>query len=141
MGTDIHCFGEIKIEGTWHVYTKCNFTRNYDVFSKMGCNKNQYIKPISEPKGLPTDLSLVAQIYHDVSTYDFHSHSWFNSREIKEFAEQCRFKGENQIPDSYLIDSMGYLFGYRWQDFESVQKENRMPDIISNIRWVFWFDN
>jgi len=95
MGTDIHEYMEKRQpNGTWEQVPAPNLWRNYDVFSILadvrngygfgGCKTGEGLIPISEPKGLPNDLSvgLLEQIEDD---WGFHSHSWLTLRELQEY--------------------------------------------------------
>lgn len=114
MGCDIHLFTERKrtIDDTekwvncdnWilNPYHKENYPdngpkyelnslykdRNYLLFSLLADVRNYSENtPISQPKGLPEDVSQVVKEISDRWDSDGHSHSWFLFSEIKAFAE------------------------------------------------------
>ena len=78
MGCDIHVHFEIKLNGKWEHYSNPSIDRNYELFAKMADVRNDYenpIIPISFPKGLPKDLSVVTKFEVDHWGSDGHSHS------------------------------------------------------------------
>lgn len=140
MGQDIHCYGEIRIDGLWHNYLRGNFRRNYSVFSKMGSERDPEIKPIVEQKGLPEDCGKIAKIAYEDMAVDFHHMSWFDLNEINQLWDYCAGLQQSKVlPDNYLFYAMGWLFGNYWQDFAKYR--SNYPQEIEQIRWVFWFDS
>jgi hypothetical protein len=151
MGCDIHLYAEVKKEGKWvniDKYSKNNdfgeyegereFTiaredrfytggRMYNLFAALcGVRDFEFSNTppkISEPKGLPDDVSAEVKLESDEYGSDGHSHSWNTLRELKEFdwssyGKTCdRFKQE-VIPK---MEAQG------------------VPD--EEIRIVYFFDN
>lgn len=142
MGCDIHLHTEVKIDGTWYTYGTPNVSRNYDVFAKMANVRNPdgEIKPISEPRGLPEDCSVVAGVNAKCWEADAHSHSWLNAEEIRELEEwyEETFK-HLKIPYAWPSHLFGYFFGNYWGGFIRYPEET--PEGIEDVRFVFWFDN
>ena len=96
MGTDIHCIGQIKIDGQW---TNCNFDnipkhRDYQLFAVMadvrngigfgGCDTGNAVEPISKPKGFFEDIHKIFKKERDY----MHSFSWLNAKEIFDYRER-----------------------------------------------------
>jgi len=115
MGTDIHAVVQRRKNGQWITYAEGYESRNYDVFSILadvrnghgfaGCKTGDGFKPISAPKGIPTDLVYVGNPtypsvavdggfrpfpgsyrdqYKEEKTYNLgdHSHSWLTLDEL-----------------------------------------------------------
>jgi len=131
MGCDIHLHVEVKINGKWEHWTNPSVDRNYDLFAKMaGVRNNGSITPISEPKGLPKDLSVVTQFAYEYEKDDAHTESWLNRDEIKELAQWY----ENTYPRGISLECSilhSYCVGYSFKD----------KMYHEDARFVFWFDN
>lgn len=102
MGCDIHMFVEKRINEKWECidtivedeygnldvpYDKRIYhERNYSFFALLANVRNDAcVKPISEPRGLPDDVS---EIVKKVSNYwgcDGHSHSYYTLEELLEY--------------------------------------------------------
>jgi len=143
MGCDIHLFVEKKVEGEWRPVKGPNpylgFTKNktaetvlkdwaytgrdYDLFATLANVRNyaRGIKPISNPKGLPENLSEVVRSEADKWECDAHSHSYFTLAELKK--AKAKIKSEE-----FLDVTMKHL-------------ENLSQGEDNNVRIVFWFDN
>lgn len=138
--------------------------RNYDLFAILanvrngygfaGVNTGEGFKPISEPKGLPDDISKTVKESAERWDEDGHSHSWFTVKELKEYDwHQLTMKRGVISLDQYKIfkDTGGYpemwSGGISGQEIitiseedadkildESVQKD---PDLIYYVsyRW------
>ncbi|NMA74322.1 MAG: hypothetical protein GX963_09225 [Bacteroidales bacterium] len=127
MGCDIHLFTErkrsINNEQKWvnvdnwklNPYYKENDEeskynlnsayrhRNYALFSILADVRNSSKnKPISEPKGLPEDISEVVKAESDKWNGDGHSHSFFTMKELYDYYEQ-----NNIVKFSGLVDENG----------------------------------
>jgi hypothetical protein len=102
MGCDIHLYVEVRKDGVWESvdawstdqqgdiyipYEKRLFTgRNYNLFAMLADVRNRYdIIPISEPKGLPEDISENVKNMSIVWDGDGHSHSHFTVSELLEY--------------------------------------------------------
>lgn len=82
-------------EEVTYVYPSFYNGRNYDLFSILADVRNGYgfagvptgshINPISDPKGLPDDVS--HEVYMEAKKWgrDGHSHSWLTLRELQEY--------------------------------------------------------
>ncbi len=138
MGADIHLMIEVKIQGTWHCYAALRPPRFYAAFAKLaGVRGNGVEIPISEPKGLPEDLSSVTQVLIDQWGDGGHSHSWLSAEEVSQFYEwlegpvqRLKYLYVEQWIGTYL-DGNGFNYT-RWDS---------KPDWLEDMRWVFFFDN
>lgn len=138
MGCDIHLHTEVKINGIWHHYTAPSMDRNYQLFGKMAGVRGSE-PPVSEPKGLPSDMStLTAFCYADWES-DAHNMSWLNAEEINQVCQWAneRFKSEGVW--DWETDQIGYLFGNSWSGYTRYPGDR--PEGLEDIRWIFWFDN
>lgn len=139
MGCDIHLHSEVKIKGKWRHHSTIEVRRNYALFAKMADVRNGFeILPISQPKGLPSDISEVTSVYRDKRGTDGHSDSFLTLEEIKDL---CNYIDEQ---DSWCFpershDIFGGFFGNYYTDFE--YEGEYSPKGIEDVRFVFWFDN
>lgn len=133
MGCDIHVHIEVKNNDKWEHYSLPHIERHYELFAKMADVRNfNGIKPISEPKGLPDDLSIVTQIDVDRWGEDAHSHSWFGPEELVKLRD---WYGS----DMEMTKEFGYVFGSYLSDF--IEYRGEYPKEVQDLRIVFWFDN
>lgn len=155
MGCDIHSFVEVKQEGTWkQVEGVFPFDwRNYSVFAFLANVRNyDCCEPISEPRGLPSDVSNdIDFIYKDEEDY-VHSTSYLTVKELIDFDYDKTFWnrritrtiGNFTNGAALAEEGEGKIVTYRenlgeefFQDLEEL-KELGEPE---NVRIVFWFDN
>jgi len=149
MGCDIHLHTEIKLDGVWHHYNAPHIRRMYALFSLMANVRNvhldnkDYIVPISLPKGLPEDLSVITQLSYNRWELDAHNMSWFNAEEIFLLEEWMAKNAPSFVRE---FDNWGFLFGNDWGGFHSWDRTDydgyyEYPPEIEDIRFIFWFDN
>lgn len=139
MGCDIHLHIEVKLNGKWEHWANPGVERSYMLFAKMaGVRNNWDIKPLSEPKGLPSDLTTVTQFIADYDGPDGHSHSWLNAKEIEALGEFTKtpemlnyYRKDRWLDLNAHVLRGSYLCG---NSFES------RPKGITDVRFVFWFD-
>jgi len=139
MGCDIHPHFEVKVDGVWHHHSVPHFERCYRLFTKMANVRTvDEVEPISEPRGLPEDVSVITRIE---SKFDNgHSHSWLNAKEIKELYEFHISLADNDLKRiNTSINEWWYLCGNGWEGFEC--DSDGYPSEYEDIRLVFWFDN
>jgi len=146
MGCDIHGFIEVKHKGKWECYDKIPLrTRNYDLFSLIaGIRGNE--KPISEPKGIPEDVSEIVKAEFKSWEEDAHTPTWLSSKEsnevYKKFDKIVKRDLKNQGKEEkdawlvYGIDSFVYQLDTYGSYF---LKENLVK--YEDVRIVIWFDN
>jgi hypothetical protein len=123
MGCDIHAHIEYeRWEGEYIGWGfDIDINRNYTLFSVLANVRNGgEIGPISEPRGLPKDISMEVMEYYNEERHDAHSCSWLNLNDLVEANKR--------------INKLGLV-------------NNDLDIIISiieklqNGRLVFWFDN
>jgi len=140
MGCDIHAHFEVKINDKWEHYSIPNIKRNYYLFTKMAGVRNydDEIKPISSPKGIPKDISVITKICIKLWEGAGHSYSWLNSQEIKEV---IKFLEDLYDDKSWKVhhEEFGYFFGNGFNDF--IDSKEEFLKEIEDLRLVFWFDN
>lgn len=113
MGCDIHLYTEKRLkDGGWYcadhfkinpfykrdpnrenAYTHISIydDRDYSVFATLANVRNyDGIIPISEPRGLPNDVSEIVERESDDWGRDVHSHSWLTAKEL--------FIHKNKVP-------------------------------------------
>lgn len=134
MGTDIHFFVERKVEGFWlscdewtdegywHVSKYFYENRNYDLFAILanvrngfgfaGVDTGEGFFPISEPRGLPTDLS--EELQRQVDNCLDHTPSWLT------VAELLAYDWTQETTKSGILSLQEYL---RWRAFYSHDRE------------------
>jgi hypothetical protein len=137
MGCDIHLYVEAKRNGKWvnvdeyeiahpdttYSYEKIKYPyydgRNYDLFAILadvrnghgfaGIKTGEGFNPISEPKGLPVDISL--EVLHKADEWegDGHSHSWHT------VADLLAYDWTQTTKKQGVADALTY---YHWKRFE-----------------------
>ena len=147
MGCDIHGFLEVKIDGTWHVYGNPKIARDYYLFAQLaGVRNYDNITPISVPRGLPEDCSVVVQKESDRWADDGHSHSWVTMAELATVVGDK----ERRQKSSLGTDCPLYYGGWDYWEFgylcgnspwNYVKYPEDFPEYIQDVRFVFWFDN
>ena len=136
MGCDIHLYVEIKVKGQWHLFSHPRIKRNYELFGIMAGVRSDIPNPISEPKGLPPDLSHMVAIDYEYNR-DAHSESWFNRDEISQLIERTSLMGA--FPGDFEHSQLGYANG---NPYDSIGTEDGgHPKEYEDVRFVFWFDN
>jgi len=190
MGCDIHTFVEIRKGDTWRMVKRPRFSerdyssgeieknsterpfdwRNYGMFGILANVRWDDVEPISQPKGLPEDMSKGVKKNWDAWDGDGHSCSYFTAKELIEFdffkplKYDTYTEGEEVVSQSYRF---GNTFGRKMVCVEKIQPikgyKNKWPqtykaflgDIFfiqldelcalaknpEDVRLVFWFDN
>lgn len=125
MGCDIHAHLEIKVNDKWEHWSALNLGRDYELFGLMAGVRGD-LDPVSQPKGLPEDASLLTKMDSDKWDSDGHTHSWLSSNELALVIEQLKAQPGR---DKWALQrEFGYVFG----DY---------PQERDDVRIVFWFDN
>ena len=159
MGCDIHPFAEVRRDGAWHVntakvfpnaYADCGaepFTdkpfdwRGYGMFGLLAGIRDGDIVPISEPRGLPDDVSPeVDKALNGPSlrSTDFwsdpglHSYSWLTLAELQAVDPDRPFNGK--LGGEPLRDYLGEGF------FDQVTALAQLGN-PEDVRVVFAFDS
>ena len=138
MGCDIHIHIEVQINGDWHHYNHPKVLRDYSLFSKMAGIRGEE-DPISEPKGLPEDISFTTRFDAEHWGIDGHSHSYLGQNEIKQLREWM--ENQDQYKEKFfpLEQMFGFLFGNSLNGIS--EYPNEYPPGVEDARIVFWFDN
>lgn len=157
MGCDIHIYTEAKINGKWTCVDRLRRTqedwdntsvpytpirevyegRNYILFGALAgvrqwSSENSLL--ISEPKGLPNNLSDVIQEIADFQLE--HTPSWLTLKELKDY----KWYNKQKVYRIYLR----YFFARNVKDsavnkLSKLQKKHKVQP--EDIRIVFWFDS
>jgi hypothetical protein len=134
MGCDIHWHSEVKIAGTWHHYSAECIGRDYWLFGLLADVRNyEDEKPISQPRGLPDDVSAITRIDRESWGVDGHSDSWLSGTEIEQVVEAWTAKRGHE-----RCRQIGYILRFPWDDLLELHERYEQ---IEDVRWVFWFDN
>lgn len=141
MGCDIHLYVEVKKDGKWvsadtwetddgwtdvtkHFYSG----RNYDLFAMLanvrngrgfaGCDTGDGFNPISEPKGLPEDVSPEVKKLSEQWDADGHSHSHLTVQELLDYdwTQTTTKRG--------IVDAPTFFEWSRWQRSEGLGPDN-----------------
>lgn len=141
MGCDIHLHVEVKIKGKWEHYSYPYINRDYDLFCVMAGVRSgpNSPEPISQPRGLPKDLSVVTKFDADIWNGDAHSASWLSAAEAGEV--QVWF--EKKHPGPHHPPLFGYLFGNYIDSYIRFPGDGKHLKKLGyeDARLVFWFDN
>lgn len=120
--------------------------RNYGLFSLLADVRNySHNKPISEPKGLPDDLSKEVKEDAEYWGLDGHSHSFFTLKELLDYQkEQPKLKRSGYISpqDAKALDKLGthpecWCQGttskeWVWREWET--RDNSLDNLIQEIK-------
>lgn len=108
--------------------------RNYLLFAILANVRNDYnIQPISQPKGLPEDVSPEVKNQSDEENGDAHTRSWLTLKELLEYDWQQEFEDDNS--EIFPLEAMVIPFVS-----EFILRLSKI-DKPENVRMVFWFDN
>ena len=98
--------------------------------------------PISEPKGLPKNISAPTKIdliYYDGDDY---AHSYLTMSEIRELSNWWSKPGGLGEEGKYTFESyFGELFHQPFKAFEFGDENCLYPKGIEDVRFVFWFSD
>lgn len=175
MGCDIHSFAEIRNKETnkWEkvgdhfsldqfdidFYKKEKGEhpfdwRSYSMFAFLaGVRNYDYCEPLSEPKGIPDDVSEEVKEMYDGFSVDAHSASFLTTKELIDFNYDKTFWNrrvtKQTSPNSWNGASLaeegeGTVITYRenlGQWFFKHLEELKELGEPEDVRIVFWFDN
>ncbi len=86
MSCDIHAFLEANVGDKWVCLDQIPFVRSYLMFSKLAnVRSDGTIPSISDPRGLPDNISDVVSLHLDKWGDDAHSASWLAYDELVDF--------------------------------------------------------
>lgn len=167
MGCDIHSFAERKRNGKWEkvgehfslgewekeYYKKEKNDspfdwRSYSMFAFLADVRNyDHCEPISEPKGLPKDISDEVKDEYGEG-WDYHSASFLTAKELLDFDYDKVFWNrrvtKNNNGASLAEEGEGTNVTYRenlGEFFFTHLKELEELGNPDEVRIVFWFDN
>jgi len=146
MGCDIHFYAEKKDGDKWVSADKWTvdpydedpkyvnvtredsfyYDRNYLLFGILAGVRDRSVKPISEPRGLPQDVSPEVEARSEYLGVDGHSHSWLT------LAELYAYPWEEVMGDAYGAPK--YFVS------ETLPRLEKLGE-SENVRVVFFFDN
>lgn len=128
MGCDIHLHIEAKINGKWEHLSNPLVERSYPLFAIMAniYNLENNIKPITNPRGLPIDIS--DETRRDYCEEMFFGESWLSDEEIP-------------ILQRRYADYMKKTWEYDNADAIKDSLQIEYPSPLGEIRLIFWFDN
>lgn len=143
MGCDIHVYAERCVSGL--VWTKIDTRENlfdwrsYDLFAFLAGVRNQHdIAPISEPRGIPSDVSPGVYSVFDRWRSSQHSASWLSLEELTSFDYSAPVSfAKSERRDKQWADKK------TWREFlgdDFFDELNKLKDLNAE-RIVFWFDN
>jgi hypothetical protein len=137
MGCDIHGHIEIKLNGNWEHYSVLCIDRNYKLFEKMAGVRGLVKRAISPPKGLPNDITPITKYDFEMWGEDAHTPSWLGAKEIERLID---WGEENYLSSKrdFEYETFGYLFG---NSFMILKYPRDTPKGLTDVRFVFWFDN
>lgn len=143
MGCSIHLHEEIKVNGEWYHYGSPSVKRDYEVFAKMAGIRRNDIEPISEPKGMPDDATLLTQLDFEKYGQSLHDASWLGAEEISELYDWMKENGILEHSLKFIEeDYFDYLYGNAFSAFhEYGHRGSSIPEEIEDVRFVFFFDN
>ena len=158
MGCDIHSFAERRNKQTnkWEKVGENPFDwRSYSMFAFLaGVRNYDHCEPLSEPKGLPNDISdEVKEEYGDGDGWYYHSASFLTAKELLDFDYDKTFwnrrvtkqTSSNSWNGASLAEEReGKVLTYRENLGESFFTHlNELKELgePEDIRIVFWFDN
>jgi len=139
MGMDVRIHSEVKIAGKWHHHCEFRPEQNYEMFEKMAGPvglKDDGIVPISQPKGLPDDVSELTALSYEYWKGSVFAASWFGPDEIVSLYEFLMLHFKN----SYIHQNFPYYNGKGFDGFV-LYREDWVDAGVEDVRFVFWFDN
>lgn len=184
MGCDIHMFAEVrnketkKWEFTGPIFKHRNYQgvetisrepysgRNYSLFAVLANVRNDDgIIPISDPKGLPDQMSDFVRYKAQLWEADGHSHSFFLLKELIDFSWNQEFNESGMVSqkqkEAYEKDGKRPESWCKWTNQKDYVQmswpsnikfycedfvENTIPQLQAlgdpeDVRIIFWFDN
>lgn len=141
IGCDIHVHIEVKMEGEWRHYSNPHVERNYRLFSLMADVRNyKDLEPISQPKGLPSDVTYLTRVDHEHWGVDVHDESYLTIGELIELKYRWKkLNHKNPMNEFLEIVFHTYVFSRGITGWYEYPSDNHMD--IEDLRIVFWFDN
>lgn len=142
MGCNLHGYLEVMEypeadKWNWFSVHKLPDTRNYWFYAAIAGVRNYIeIEPISEPKGMPKDPSMMSlSDAIDDGSYG-HSHSWLTANELLNYEWSQKIK-EGDTEETILSDSLHTHFKALLTEIAYLATQYGSE----RVRMVFWFDN
>ena len=145
MGCDIHLHVEVKINGKWEHYSAPTVWRSYTLFEKLAGVRGDPDEAIAEPRGIPKDATTLTKYEYKRWGCDAHTPSWITAKEIYEIQKYAKEhhwpKALNSMWNSWEWEDVlnCFLFGNTFAGFTEYPDERE--EGMSDLRFVFWFDN
>jgi hypothetical protein len=142
MGCDIHLHVEVKVGGKWLHYNSPTINRDYGLFTKMAgvrVRGDETTRPISQPRGLPPDVSDSTAWVAKYWGTDAHSHSYLSASEMRHLREWARYRRGRYGEGWWFEDTFGYLCGNSLDGLAECPGD--YPKDLEDVRFVFWFDS
>jgi hypothetical protein len=150
MGCDIHAYVEVNNNGTWELDKEIFDVRHYGLFGWLANVRNYSgIKPLSEPRGIPEDISDAVKRQLECWAMDAHSCSYLTGEDLLNVNydqivwDRRVMRGNDggcttdNPSEGRRLTLRQFLNGEVMRDILSL---NKYPD-RSKVRVVFWFDN
>ena len=141
MGCNFHGYLEVmeypeSERYKWFSVHKLPYTRSYWFYAALAGVRNYIeIEPISEPKGMPSDASMMSQADCQEDGLDGHTHSWLTATELLNYDWNQKIDYDERKVTlcssihthcKALLTEVAYL---------------ATQDGSDRVRLVFWFDN
>ncbi|QHZ53394.1 hypothetical protein [Paenibacillus larvae] len=170
-GEDTSCLEDWIKEEKEKTYNFVDIQRSYRLYAALADVRNyNRVKPISEPRGLPSDVSAVVKEQSDEWGAYAHHRSYLTVKELSEFDwnQKIRFEGFVDEKQYYEFKKNGSpKWWYREEDdldsktlYSRIQWTKNLSDCVGtfftwsipklieladgdleSVRIVFWFDN
>jgi hypothetical protein len=154
MGCDIHITAERKTNSGYEAITDIEFQvgtapfdwRAYGMFCFLaGVRNYSDIKPISQPRGIPKDISNDVEEEFNSWSSDAHSGSWLSISELLEFGYDDKMEDlrvmENGNGGCTTNPGSGKITTYKEFLGSAFFKDLSKLEQCGAERIVFWFDN
>lgn len=148
MGCDIHIHAEKKTESGYEIIDQIKpfDNRSYGTFGFLaGVRNYSDVTPISQPRGIPDDVSPPVKHEHDGGEGDAHSASWLSVEELSNFdydqLMEDRRVMRNNNGGCTCDAGEGQSMSYREFLGEGFFKDIEILKESEATRIVFWFDN
>lgn len=159
MGCDIHMHVEKRVNDAYQKMTELRFAdgpapfnwRSYGLFGFLaGVRNYSDVPPLSQPRGLPDDVSTSVREESDDWGCDGHSHSWLSVEELASFNYDAAVEDRRvtrkvaaNIWDGGCTAEPGCGEMTTFREFLGGAYFNDLGMLVSSgaDRIVFWFDN
>ena len=122
MGCDIHAFVEVRRidDPEWILMGELDIDRWYGLFGRLAGVRGCEYDPITDPRGLPKDISKATRLFYEWWDGSAHTPSWLSQEEWLQVEKE---------------------FDHRWLRHSNVGQISTDMEIIDELRVVFWFDS